>query len=116
MGLPVDLRTMVWRVRRVSAAFVCAVLVAAVGCASATAALPSVSFGSPGETPFVIPPGVSSVQIDAIGGRGAESGIDASGAQGGPGAEVVGSMNVIAGQTIYVEVGVGGAGGGASGV
>ncbi len=108
-------------------------LVVALGASSvADASDPTVTFTTAGETPVVIPPGVTSLQIDAIGGAG-ENGfvprMGLAGPSGGAGAGVVGTLPVTPGETIYVDVGVGGgigilgaggesadAGGGESGV
>jgi hypothetical protein len=62
------------------------------------------------EQSFVVPTGVSSVRVEAVGAAG-EGGFD--GSVGGSGADVVGQLPVAAGETLYVEVaapGFGGAG------
>jgi hypothetical protein len=59
------------------------------------------SFASQGETPFVVPKNVNSVEVDAIGAAGV-------GGHAGSGAEVNGTLPVHEGETLYVEVDVGG--------
>ncbi len=69
---------------------------------SAQAAASGVTFTSTAdEQMFVVPAGVTSLSVDAIGGSGG----CAVGAQAGLGAEVVGAVPVTPGQTLYVEVG-----------
>jgi hypothetical protein len=72
------------------------------------------TFTAPGESSFVVPHGVTSVHVDAIGAAGtSEPGMHAS---GGVGAEVSGTLSVTPGETLYPEVEVGGgAGGGETG-
>jgi hypothetical protein len=67
-----------------------------------------------GESSFVVPQGVTSVHVDAIGATGtSEPGVRAG---GGSGAEVSGTLPVTPGETLYPEVDVGGgAGGGETG-
>lgn len=87
------------------------VLVALLACAAAlVAASPAAAIGtvtvtrpftSPGETPFVVPKNVTSVEADAIGAAGV-------GGHAGSGAEVKGTLPVHEGETLYVEVDVGG--------
>jgi hypothetical protein len=59
------------------------------------------TFTSQRETPFVVPANVHSVEVDAIGAAGV-------GRLAGSGAEVKGTLPVTPGQTLYVEVDVGG--------
>lgn len=120
------------RLRR-SIAALGVMLVVVLGASSAAdASDPTVMFTTAGETPVVIPPGVTSLQIDAIGGAGENGFVPRAGLvgpSGGAGAEVVGTLPVTPGETIYVDVGIGGgigilgaggesadAGGGESGV
>jgi hypothetical protein len=51
---------------------------------------------------FVVPQGVTSVQVVAVGGRG---GTATPGGAGGAGAQVSGTLSVTPGETLYVEVG-----------
>lgn len=65
------------------------------------------TFTSPGEHPFVVPAGVTSIQIAAVGGKGG-SGNDGYGASFGPGgfgATAAGTVPVTPGQHLFVEVG-----------
>lgn len=87
-------------------AWLCALLACAAALfAAAPAAAGTVTitrtFTAPGETPFVVPRNVSSVAVDAIGAAG-------TGQIGGAGAEVKGTLPVMPGQTLYVEVDIGG--------
>ncbi len=104
-------------------------MVAAVGAAAFTVAAPaeaalstgctqtagtgnvSCSFTATGEHPIVVPPGVTSVHVTAVGAQGG-----AAVGPGGVGASVVADLAVTAGTTIYAEVNVGGGPGGASGI
>ncbi len=61
----------------------------------------SQAFTTPGEQPFVVPPGVTSVKVTLVGGNGAAG----TGAPGGPGATVSGTLAVSPGETLYAEVG-----------
>jgi Glycine rich protein len=105
---------------------------------SAAATPPTVTdtFASTGaEQSFTVPPGVSSVRVNAIGAAGEPGryGIDDVEGNGGAGADVVGELSVSADEVLYVEVaaqgfnggglggvgeesGAGGSGGGASDV
>jgi hypothetical protein len=79
--------------------------VAALVGASAPAAQASPTTGtfSPGEHVFMVPYGVTSVAIKAVGANGGSGG---SGVSGGTGAQVTGAtLNVYAGQVLYLEVG-----------
>ncbi|MGO9752282.1 MAG: spherulation-specific family 4 protein [Solirubrobacteraceae bacterium] len=101
----------VWRVGCWSTMLVCCVLIVP-GVASATScpATPgpqTVTFSSiQAEQTCVIPPGVSSVQITAVGAPGGQG---ATGVSGGAGAVATGTLSVTPGKTLYIEVG--GAGG-----
>ncbi|MCW2987822.1 MAG: putative glycine rich protein [Solirubrobacterales bacterium] len=53
------------------------------------------------EQTFTVPGGVHNVGVVAIGASGGERG----GVLGGAGAEVIGTINVVPGQTLYIEVG-----------
>jgi hypothetical protein len=53
---------------------------------------------------FVVPAGVASVHVVAVGGRGG-NGLAPGGGLGGAPAEVSGDLGVLPGQTLYVEVG-----------
>ena len=84
---------------------------------AAPAGAESITFSDPGEHSFPVPNGVSSLTVGAIG----EPGGAASGGAGGPGAAVGATLPVTPGDTLYVEIDVGGAasdvsgdGGGAS--
>jgi hypothetical protein len=94
---------------------------------AATAATPvSQSFTTPGEQQFVVQPGVSSVQVTAVGGNGGPGNVETP---GGSGATVTATLAVTPGETLYAEVagdgqgtsvnkneeGLGGYGGGGSG-
>jgi hypothetical protein len=59
------------------------------------------TFSAQGESSFVVPHGVTSVEVDAVGAAGV-------GGLGGSGAEVKGTLPVTPGQTLYVEVDIGG--------
>jgi len=65
------------------------------------------TLSTPGESTFVVPPGVSSITVTATGAQG--GGGFAAGCEGGFGASVAGTLAVTPGETLYVEVG--GAGG-----
>jgi hypothetical protein len=71
--------------------------------AVASAATPvSQSFTSTGEQQFVVPPGVSSLQVMLVGGNGAPG---SGGFPGGTGATMTATLAVSAGETLYAEVG-----------
>ncbi len=57
-----------------------------------------------GEQAFTVPEGVSSIKVEAIGGRGGAGGGGGGGA-GGAGAKLTTVLEVTPGQTLYVEVG-----------
>jgi hypothetical protein len=71
------------------------------------------------EQTFVVPAGVTSIHVVAIGGKGADAARNYQFGRGGYGAEVSGDLAVTPGATVYVEVGGNGGGfngGGASDV
>jgi hypothetical protein len=61
----------------------------------------SMSFTSSGEHPFVVPAGVTNVQLTLVGGNG---GAGKSGAPGGVPATVTATLAVTPGETLYAEV------------
>jgi hypothetical protein len=78
---------------------------------SASGSMVTCSFTSTGnEQSFVVPSGVSSLHVVAVGAAG-----QTSWGAGGSGAQVTGDLSVLTGQTMYVEVGVGGGAGAAAG-
>jgi hypothetical protein len=82
-------------------------LVAFVGEASAGLP-PAMTFDSTGgEQSYVVPAGVTTVRVEAVGGKGAHGywATLPSGATGGFGADVVAALAVSAGERLYVEVG-----------
>src|SRR4051794_28615677 len=91
------------------------------GPAAALAGQAKVRFTDPGTASFVVPAGVSSVHIEAIGGRGGAAQLPGT-ALGGFGDDVAGDLAVTPGAALTVSVGLGagaagigaGAGGGAS--
>ncbi|MGN6867626.1 MAG: Ig-like domain-containing protein [Solirubrobacteraceae bacterium] len=84
-------------------AIVPAIAIAALFPAQALAGTVSQSFSQPGETAFTVPANVNQINIDAFGAPGG-----GSGGFGGAGAEVQGDLSVTPGQTLYLEVGIGG--------
>jgi hypothetical protein len=98
-------------------------LAAAMPAVPAAAATGSESFVATGEHAFVVPAGVTSVQVALVGGSGASGGAANSGvhAPGGVGATAIVTIAVSPGETLYAEVagngqtnGAGGYGGGGS--
>ena len=94
---------------------------AAVPATSAAAATGSETFAATGEHAFVVPAGVTSLQVTLVGGNGASGGAANSGfhAPGGVGATAIATIAVSPGETLYAEVagngqinGTGGYGGG----
>ena len=82
-----------------------AVAVAGMGSpATALGATGSQTFTTAGENVFTVPPGVSSVQVQLIGGAGIQADGDAL---GGPGAIATATLRVVPGQTVFAEVGGG---------
>jgi hypothetical protein len=123
-----------WRRVRVAAGVACAALAAssfAAGSASASSKVTETFTSSGGEQSFVVPVGVTSVRVRAVGAAG-ETGLSdspfQSAASGGSGAVVAGQLPVTPGEVLYVDVASasfngggpssfgGGAGGGASDV
>jgi hypothetical protein len=87
----------------------CALLGASQARAEAVTFLPT-----GGEQSFTVPPGVTSIHVIAIGGKGGDgvpSGSSAPGGSGGYGAMVSADLAVTPGQILYVEVGGNGADG-----
>lgn len=79
-----------------------AVLASAAACASAQAATVTRTFSEEhSEHAFVVPAGVETITVLAVGGAGGET-IES---EGGLGARVEGELSVTPGQTLYVEVG-----------
>lgn len=81
---------------------------------SITTGSPAVSYTTAGTYSFVVPAGVTSVNIACIGGGGGgEAGIGYSGSAGGSGAGLgySNSVSVTGGETLTVAVGAGGSGG-----
>jgi hypothetical protein len=90
------------RVRLVAAlAGACLALWSVTGASSAQAVTRTFTFTGAEQT-FVVPGGVTSVQVVVIGGSGGEGG---AGVLGGAAARVTGTLSVTPGQTLYVEVG-----------
>ncbi|MGW6413322.1 glycine-rich protein [Streptomyces vinaceus] len=111
--------------RTVATAVALALPVAALGltgAAPAAAAEQSVVFTTPGEHAFIVPDGVTSLDITLIGAAGGNGTglvicgpVDCDGefpGQGGPGAAVSARMAVTPGQALYANVGTGGGHGG----
>ena len=74
----------------------------------------SCTYTSPGLDTFMVPTGVTQVMVTAVGGAGGD-GLTytngdtlATGASGGPGAEVTATVPVTGGSTLYLEVGTDG--------
>jgi len=66
----------------------------------------TVNFGvTGGVQTFTVPAGVTSIQIDARGGAGADGYSDYSGGSGGNGGRVQSTMNVTPGEILYIYVG-----------
>ena len=109
-----------WRRAQIAVSVICAALVAsslAAGSASAAAtAKVTETFASTGaEQSFVVPAGVTSVRVRAVGAAGEmalSSGFFQGPAPGGAGALVAGSLPVTPGEILYVEVAARGFNGG----
>jgi hypothetical protein len=88
---------------RIGVAGACACVTVVLGLPPTAVATEVVSqaLTTPGEQPFVVPPGVTSVKVTLVGGNGAAG----TGAPGGPGATVSGTLTVSPGETLYAEVG-----------
>ncbi|HTB70222.1 MAG TPA: IPT/TIG domain-containing protein [Solirubrobacteraceae bacterium] len=81
-----------------------AVLLLTIGAARAHAQPVNQTFGyTGGEQTLVVPAGVASVHVSAVGGRGGEA--FTGGGAGGAAAGVEGDLSVTPGETLYVEVG-----------
>jgi hypothetical protein len=88
--------------RRLTAQWVACALFGCVSVASASAAQASTTaFTTTGEHAFVVPAGVTSVHVVAIGGRG---GTSSGGPAGGLGAVASADLAVTSGQVLYAEV------------
>ncbi len=107
-----------WRRARIAVSVVCTGLVAsslAAGSASAASKITETFTSTGVEQSFVVPVGVTSVHVRAIGGAGETAmaeGPFQGAAPGGAGALVVGSLPVTPGEILYVEVAASGFNGG----
>jgi uncharacterized repeat protein (TIGR01451 family) len=63
------------------------------------------SYTSAGANAFVVPDGVGTVHVIAVGGKGADSGQNTTDALGGFGARVTGDLSVFSGETLWAVVG-----------
>ena len=72
------------------------------GASAATTA--SQSFTAPGEHPFAVPAGVTSLQVTLVGGNGGTGKGGASGGSGGIPATVSAQLAVSSGEILYAEV------------
>lgn len=107
-----------WRRAQIAVSVVCAALVAsllATGSASAAAKVTETFTSTGAEQSFVVPAGVTSVRVRAVGAAG-ETAVSESpfqgAAPGGAGALVASSLPVTPGETLYVEVAASGFNGG----
>ncbi len=89
------------------------VAVALLAPSTAAATTTSTTFTTPGENVFVVPPGISSLQMTLVGGNG---GTGNDGAPGGVGATEIATLTVTPGQTLYAEVGGNGGNGDLTGL
>ena len=97
----------------------CGTAMAASPAASAAAAPPMTFAYTGAEQSYVVPSGVSSLQVAATGapgGIGIASGVGGVGGAGGDGAKVDATVPVTPGETLYVEVGGAGGAGNENGV
>jgi hypothetical protein len=107
-----------WRRAQIAVSMACAVLVVsslAAGSASAAAKVTEAFTSTGAEQSFVVPTGVTSVHVRAVGAAGETALSDSpfqGPAPGGAGALVSGSLPVTPGETLYVEVAASGLGGG----
>jgi hypothetical protein len=107
-----------WRRAQIAVSVMCAALVAsslAAGSASAAAKVTETFTSTGAEQSFVVPAGVTSVRVRAVGAAGETAGSDSpfqGAAPGGAGALVAGSLPVTPGETLYVEVAASGFNGG----
>ncbi len=78
--------------------------------AAAVEAAAPVSFSTVGESQFVVPAGVASVNVALVGAAGGAGRLNHPGApQGGRGGEVQGTLAVTPGEVLFVEIGASGA-------
>ena len=89
--------------RRVWAAI--ATVIAAVALAAPAARAATQTFTAPGEQPFTVPPGVTSIHVVAVGGAGGAGKGYSKSIAGGFGAVASGDIAVSSGQILYVVVG-----------
>ncbi len=107
-----------WRRTRIGMSAVCAALVVsslAAGSASAASKVTETFTSTGAEQSFVVPAGVTSVHVRAVGAAGETAFTDSpflGAALGGAGASVAGSLPVTPGETLYVEVAASGFNGG----
>jgi hypothetical protein len=107
-----------WRRAQLAVSMACAALLAsslAAGSASAAAKVTQTFISTGAEQSFVVPAGVTSVHVRAVGGAGETAlsiGPFQAAAPGGAGALVAGSLPVTPGETLYVEVPASGFNGG----
>lgn len=80
--------------------FACALLVTLLAGASSAQAITQTFTYTGGEQSFVVPAGVTQLQVLLVGGSGGEGGV-----AGGVAAKVTAALEVTPGQTLYVEVG-----------
>ncbi len=88
---------------RVFALVIPLLVLSAIGAAGADAQAVETFEYTGGEQTLVVPAGVTSVHVTAVGGRG--GGAFTGGGAGGAAAEVEGELSVTPGETLYVEVG-----------
>ena len=102
--------------RPVSSAVALATCLALAFAPAATAATASATFTNTGETPFIVPGGVTSVSVHLIGAAGGagDNTFSSDDAPGGAGADVTATLTVTPGEVLFAEVG--GAGGAGSGL
>jgi hypothetical protein len=86
---------------RIGAATLSGLLVLSLSVAAAHADSTSQSFATAGEHAFVVPPGVTSVQVALVGGYG---GVGSGGIPGGIPASAGATLSVSPGETLYAEV------------
>ena len=107
-----------WRRTGIAMSTVCAAFVVsslAAGSASAASKVTETFTSTGAEQSFVVPAGVTSVHVRAVGGAGETAMSDSpfqGAAPGGAGALVAGSLPVTPGETLYVEVAANGFNGG----
>jgi hypothetical protein len=93
-------------------------VVAALAPASASAATETVTLSSSGESPFIVPAGVTSIGVTLIGASGGagDSTFSFDEAPGGSGGAVTASIAVTPGEVLFAEVGIPGSPGNAAGM